>query len=151
MVPAWRRGACLLCSSRGQGRAWRALPISSGKKLQRMGPWSPHLCAPRVLLCMGHLPSFLGLPRTNHGGPENILDRKGQTWSIVAPSASGSGVMGMEHTTGSRQRGLPLHPAVQISPSAALVQVSRQLVWWFMTSGRDEDGRQEEGQWRGSW
>lgn len=27
-----------------QSRGWRALPISSGKKLRWTGPWSPHLC-----------------------------------------------------------------------------------------------------------
>jgi hypothetical protein len=51
---------------------------------------------------------------------KNILARKRQTWGIVAPSASGSGVMEMEHITGSRQRGFPFHPAVQISLSVAL-------------------------------
>lgn len=94
---------------------------------------------------------FLGLPRTNHEGPGNLLGRKGQTQGIVALSASGSGVMEMECTTGSRQRGFPFHAAVQISPSVALAQASVQLIWWFTTSGQDENGRQEEGQWQGSW
>lgn len=111
----------------GQGHGGRALPISSGKKLQWMGPWFPHLCAPRVLLCMRLLPSFLGLPRTNHEGPGNLLCRKGQTQGILILSASGSGVMEMGCTTGSRQRGLPFHSAVQISSSVALAQVSVQL------------------------
>lgn len=99
---------------------------------------SPPLCP--VCSTLHGSPSFL--PRINHGDPENILGRKGQTWGIVAPSASGSGVMEMECTTGSRQRGLPFRPSV------APAQGSEQLIWWLMTSRQDEDGRQEEGQWR---